>query len=99
MRILRGRPDPRLLLFGHEGLVHEVAVDPRGRRVASGGEDTTVRVWPMPEGPPFHTLPHMELLVRLRGVTNLRAVEDRASATGYRIVNGPFPGWKTVPTW
>jgi len=53
----------------------------------------------MPEGEPFHTLPYEELLRRLRTVTNLRAVEDESSPTGYRLEVGPFPGWKDVPTW
>lgn len=28
-----------------------------------------------------------------------RAVQDAASATGYSVEVGPFPGWKDVPTW
>jgi hypothetical protein len=76
-----------------------VAVDPLGRWVASAGQDATIRVWPMPEGPPFHTLPYEELLDRLRAVTNLRVVPDEQSATGYRIELGPFPGWAEVPEW
>jgi serine/threonine protein kinase len=30
---------------------------------------------------------------------NLRAVRDPKSATGWTIELGPFPGWKSVPTW
>jgi WD40 repeat protein len=89
------------VFFGHEGVVGEVAVDPRGRWVASASADGTIRVWPMPdvERPPFHTLPLEELLERMRAVTNLRAVPDQQSATGYRIEAGPFPGWQNVPRW
>jgi hypothetical protein len=47
----------------------------------------------------FHTLPYEELMARLRALTNLQVVEDGASATGYRLDVGPFPGWKDVPTW
>ena len=87
------------VFFGHDGLIDEVAVDPHGRWVASAGADSTIRVWPMPQGPPFHTLPYEELLDRLRAVTNLRVVPDEESASGYRIEIGPFPGWREVPEW
>ncbi|HEX9723036.1 MAG TPA: hypothetical protein VGC53_02000 [Vicinamibacteria bacterium] len=53
----------------------------------------------MPEGTPFHTLPYEEILERIRALTNLRVIADGASDTGYRVVVGPFPGWKTVPVW
>ena len=87
------------VFFGHDGLIDEVAVDPHGRWVASAGADSTIRVWPMPQGPPFHTLPYEELLDRLRAVTNLRVVPDEESASGYRTEIGPFPGWREVPEW
>ena len=48
---------------------------------------------------PFHTLAYEELLARLRAITNLRAVPDRQSTSGYRLEACPFPGWKTAPTW
>jgi WD40 repeat protein len=89
------------LLFGHTGSVRSVAVSPDGRWIASGGEDGTIRLWPMPDlsKPPLHTLPHNELLAKLRSLTNLRAVRDPASDTGWKIEIGPFPGWAAVPTW
>jgi WD40 repeat protein len=97
-----GRADgsePHLLL-GHGGSISNVAVSPDGKWVASssGGE---IRVWPMPDlsKPPLQTLPYEELMAKLRSFTNLRVVEDPASATGYRLDIGPFPGWKDVPTW
>jgi len=49
--------------------------------------------------PPLHTLPHDELLSKLRTLTNLRAVEDEQSPGGYRVEAGPFPGWETAPNW
>ena len=61
--------------------------------------DGTVRLWPMPEGRPFHTLPYEELLDRLRALTNLRLRSDEESFAGYALDVDPFPGWETVPTW
>jgi WD40 repeat protein len=84
----------------HAGSVSTVAVSPDGQWIASasGGE---IRLWPMPDvtKPPLHTLPHDELLAKLRALTNLQVVEDAASPTGYKLDIGPFPGWKDVPTW
>jgi len=87
------------LLFGHEGEVQTVAVSHDGKRIASVGFDGTLRIWPMPTGTPFHTLPRDELLAKLRALTNVRAVEDDESANGYRLDLDPFPGWENVPTW
>jgi WD40 repeat protein len=91
--------EPHLLL-GHEGIVLDVDVSPDGRWIASAGfDDYTIRLWPMPEGTPFHILPYEEILDRLRSVTNVRVVEDEASSTGYSIDYAPFPGWEKVPEW
>jgi WD40 repeat protein len=92
--------EPHLLL-GHEPYVYIFAVSPDGRWIASGGDDGTIRLWPMPDfsKPPLHTLPHDELLAKLRSLTNLRVVEDPESPSGWKLEVGPFPGWDTVPTW
>ena len=89
------------LLFGHTAAVMSVAVSPDGRSIASGSEDGTIRLWPMPDlsKPPAHTLPHDELVAKLRSLTNLRAVRDPAASSGWRIDIGPFPGWANVPDW
>jgi len=89
------------LLVGHEGPVNHVAVSPDLRWVATSGEDDTLRLWPMPDlsQPPLHTLPHAELLAKLRSLTNLRVVRDPESPSGWKVELGPFPGWQTVPTW
>jgi hypothetical protein len=53
--------------------------------------------------PPLHTLPHEELLARLKSLTNVRVVEESASTisawlrtargSGYELDIVSFPGW------
>ncbi len=99
--ITRLSGDAAHLLVGHDGPVPGVAISPDGRWVATSGEDNTLRLWPMPDlaKPPLHTLPHDELVARLRSLTNLRVVRDPESAAGWKVDIGPFPGWKDVPSW
>jgi WD40 repeat protein len=91
--------EPHLLL-GHEGMITSLAVSPDGRWIASATEES-VRLWPMPDlsKPPLHTLPHADFLAKLDTLTNLRAVRDPSSSTGWKLEVGPFPGWATVPEW
>jgi len=92
--------EPHLLL-GHERGVRSVAVSPDGRWIASAGHEGSVRLWPMPDlsKPPLHTLPHDELIAKLKTLTNLRVVRDQESSTGWKVEVGPFPGWAEVPEW
>jgi WD40 repeat protein len=91
--------EPHLLLGSPEDIV-DLAVDPKGRWIASSS-GTEVRLWPMPDlsKPPLHTLPREELIAKLKTLTNLRVVRDEESATGWKLTHDPFPGWETVPTW
>jgi WD40 repeat protein len=88
------------LLCGHEGEVKRFDISPDSRWIASA-TDAEIRVWPMPDvsQPPLHTLPHDELMAKLDTYTNLRAVRDAASPSGWKLEIGPFPGWETAPTW
>jgi WD40 repeat protein len=91
--------EPHLLL-GHSAMIESLAVSPDGRWIASADAES-FRLWPMPDvsKPPLHTLPHDELLAKLDTITNLRAVRDESSPTGWSLEIGPFPGWETVPEW
>jgi WD40 repeat protein len=92
---------PPHLLAGHVGVAQYAAVSPDLRWVASSGEDNTLRLWPMPDlsKPPLQTLPHDELVAKLKSLTNLRAVPDPAAENGWKIELAPFPGWTKVPKW
>jgi WD40 repeat protein len=87
-------------LVGHSTGINAIAVSPDRKWIASAA-GTEIRLWPMPDiaKPPLHTLPHGELMATLHALTNVRAVKDQASPTGYKLDIGPFPGWKDVPTW
>jgi WD40 repeat protein len=93
-----GGETPHLLAGSHSPVVGLV-VDPRKRWIASSHEDGSIRLWPIPEGKPFHTLPYDEFLNRLRSLTNLRVIKDKSSGSGYRLDTVPFSGWERAPEW
>ena len=92
--------EPHLLIGGHDGTVWSADISPDGKWIASAS-DTSIRLWPTPDmtKPPLHTLPYDELIAKLDALTNLRAVRDPESSTGWTLEVGPFPGWATVPEW
>ena len=49
--------------------------------------------------PPLHTLPHDELMAKLKSLTNLRVVRDEASDSDWKVELAPFPGWAELPQW
>jgi hypothetical protein len=61
--------------------------------------DKTIRLWPVPDvtKTPPHRRSHEELVTLLRSWTNLRAVPDAESPTGWKLEVGPFPGWAAQP--
>jgi len=93
--------EPHLLLGHRYGTLTETSVSPDGRWIASGDVDGSIRLWPMPDltRPPLHTLPREQLIAKLETLTNLRAVRDPDSPTGWKVEIGPFPGWAEVPEW
>jgi WD40 repeat protein len=94
--------EPHLLL-GHEPGATRVSISPDNKWVVSLGVEGAVYLWPMPDlsKRPLHTLPYDELMARLKALTNLRAVADEESHTGYTIKPDftAYRGWEEVPTW
>ena len=90
--------EPHLLL-GHKQIIWGLRFTPDGQRIITADHGGTLRIWEIPNGRPFRVLPLHELLKRLRALTNLRAVRNEDSATGYVLEPEPFQGWEEVPTW
>jgi WD40 repeat protein len=91
------------VLFGHGIGAPKIFRSPDGRWIASIGGEGTLHLWPMPDVTkrPFHTLPYDELMAKLEAFTNLRAVPDAKSYTGYSIEPDwtAYRGWAEVPEW
>ena len=101
VRVSRVSGGPPHLLLGAEGAIYSLAFSPDSRWLAASGEAFAIRLWPVPDvsKPPPHLLPRDALLTWLRSHTNLKAVPNAASSTGYVLEPGPFPGWADVPAW
>jgi WD40 repeat protein len=91
------------LLLGHQSQITGFSIAPDGQWIATSSQDGTIRLWPMPDltKQPLHTLPLAELVTELKAFTNLRAVPDEDSRTGYRIEPdfAASRGWATAPEW
>jgi len=100
VRVGRTTGEEPHLLLGHNDVVLAVAFSPDGKWIASASGDE-IFLWPMPDlsKPPLHTLPHDELIAKLRTLTNLQVARDEESSSGWKLVRGPFPGWREVPDW
>lgn len=101
IRVGRSSGEEPHILMGQEGAINSIAFSPDGRWLAASGEEFAIHVWPVPDVSrvPLHRRPHDELLATLRSHTNLRAMPDAASASGYTLEPGPFTGWAESPEW
>jgi WD40 repeat protein len=101
IRIGRTSGEEPHLLLGQEGAIYSLAFSPDGRWLAAAGEAFAIHIFPVPDvsRPPLHRRPHDTLLSALGTHTNLRAIPDPKSATGYRLAPDKFPGWATLPEW
>jgi len=91
------------LLVGQEGegAIYSLSFSPDGQWIAASGESFAIHVWPVPEvsTPPLHRRSHDDLLALLRTHTNLVALPDATSSTGYKLDTGTFRGWAKLPQW
>ncbi len=96
-RLTEGQPHR---LYGHSGFLFNV-IETDDSLISGGTGAGQIRMWSKPDldSTPFHHLPHDELVDKLRALTNVRAVKDEGSETGYTTEVIGFPGWEVVPTW
>jgi WD40 repeat protein len=66
-----------LVLHGHKDTVRCLAYAPDGRRLASGGDDSTLRLWDLPSGTEAHALSTPD------GVGGPELLARRAAAGGH----------------
>jgi len=94
--------EPHLLVGQEgEGAIYSLSFSPDGRWIAASGESFSIHVWPVPDvsKPLLHRRSHDDLLALLRTHTNLVALPDATSSTGYRLDAGTFHGWTKLPQW
>jgi WD40 repeat protein len=97
VRVAPPSVDEPHLLFGHEAMVHAVAISHDGRWVASGSRDGTVRLWKVPSGTPIQSLPLPEFLTHMYQNCQYDYVEDPTIPIGNRMEPRPFAGWRNLP--
>jgi len=95
---LQGAPvDPRTDLFAFGAVLYEMLT---GVRAFEGGSPAAVVAAILEHEPRTASAVDPSIPpAALRALTNLRAVRDPGSDTGWKIEIGPFPGWAKVPTW
>ncbi|KIK18249.1 hypothetical protein PISMIDRAFT_60878, partial [Pisolithus microcarpus 441] len=89
VRGLRDWPAFQLVLQGHTDSVNSIAFSPDGKRIVSGGDDKTVRVWDVEGG--------VQIGSPLEGHTEYYVTSVGFSPDGKRIVSSS--GDKTVRVW
>ena len=75
---------------------------PGADRFAVGYGDGSIWLHPVPDldSPPLNfSTPHDEFVARIKSFTNIRAVRDPNSETGWKLDYEPFPGWERAPEW
>lgn len=87
------------LLYGHQGMVRSVAISPDGLWIASGSQDTTVRLWRVPTGTPVQVLSLRRFLDVMYQNCNYTYVKNPEAATGFDTVIRPFGGWAKFPEY
>ena len=75
--------------------------DPLGRFIAASRakDESMLRLWPIPEGPPLLTLPREEFLKHLRSRTNLRIVPDAEAENGFKLDVEPISAEDALSEW
>jgi WD40 repeat protein len=72
-------------------------IDPQRRWIATTRPGEGASLWPIPTGRLTMDLPRTDLLDELRSVTNISAVKDTSSVTGYKLVGRGLPDWNHPP--
>jgi WD40 repeat protein len=87
---------------GPEQVLGLPSFSPQADRFAVGYGDGSIWLHSVPDldSPPLNfSSPLDEFIARLETFTNLRAVRDPESETGWKFEVGPFPGWEKEPEW